>query len=343
MYHVMLVDDREVFRRGIKRLPYWSANEDRFAVLYEAENGLEALNFLKMHSIDVVITDIQMPLCDGIELLKQIHHDNLCRCVILLSEYADFEYAKQGILNGAFDYIVKPIDNAKLTDTMERAYGFLSATQPAGASELRGLYSLVNAIVSGNQERMLSCARRMWENICSTSGTDAESIMLGSDAMKSIAEELEQVLSYLSDYIRFDEYIWLDANKENCFVSRISELMAAVRPYLNLSANAMIAEICRRALYDPGKAPGLQQLAEEYHMNVKYLGELFKKETGQGYVQYILMLRMTQAAVRLIHTDDRVYEIAYDLGYNDFDYFSKSFKKVMGMSPKLYREVKKHG
>ena len=126
MYQILIVDDKEIFRRKMKRLPYFK-NNDVFTIQYEAQNGLEALEIIKKEKVDVVITDIRMPIIDGLELLKEIKDEQLCKCVILLSEYSDFEYAKKGLVYGAFDYIVKPVDDGKVSAVLERAQNFLEA------------------------------------------------------------------------------------------------------------------------------------------------------------------------------------------------------------------------
>ena len=72
MYKVLLADDIEPFRRKIKRFPCWKAKGHAFEIVYEASNGLEALEMLKKHAVDVLLTDIRMPLINGIDLLKEV-------------------------------------------------------------------------------------------------------------------------------------------------------------------------------------------------------------------------------------------------------------------------------
>lgn len=105
MYRVLIVDDEPVIRNGISAFIDWEKEgmtvEDHYA------NGEEALSALESLSFDILITDIKMPLLNGIQLMKQA----LALCpwlkVILISNYSDFEYVKEGLKLGAVDYLLK--------------------------------------------------------------------------------------------------------------------------------------------------------------------------------------------------------------------------------------------
>lgn len=124
MYKILLADDFAVFRKQIKRMKLWET-ETEFEICGEASDGDEALKMLRADSFDVLLTDIKMPKMTGIELLQAVKDEGLCGCVVLLSEYTDFEYARQGLIMGAFDYIVKPMDEEKLASMLARCRGFL--------------------------------------------------------------------------------------------------------------------------------------------------------------------------------------------------------------------------
>jgi two-component system response regulator YesN len=104
MYKVMLVEDSEVMLKEIRRLKCWRDAPD-FVVSYEARNGCEALQQLTGTPIDLVITDIRMPKVNGLELLQKIKERELAKAVVILSEYREFNYARRGMVLGAFDYL----------------------------------------------------------------------------------------------------------------------------------------------------------------------------------------------------------------------------------------------
>ncbi len=126
MYRVLMVDDRDIFLIELKRLKVWG-DISGFEVAGKANNGRQAIEMLKSSSYDMVLTDIRMPVIDGLQLLRKINQEGLCSCVVLLSEYSEFNYARQGIVLGAFDYLVKPPSQESLLELFKRARRFLSA------------------------------------------------------------------------------------------------------------------------------------------------------------------------------------------------------------------------
>ncbi len=92
-------------------------------------------------------------------------------------------------------------------------------------------------------------------------------------------------------------------------------------------------------LHEKYKEPlTLKEVAEHLHLNVMYLGQLFKKETKKSFSAYLNHLRMEQAKWLLIHSNQNINEISNEIGYNNTTYFSKLFKKIVGQSPSEYRE-----
>lgn len=87
-----------------------------------------------------------------------------------------------------------------------------------------------------------------------------------------------------------------------------------------------------------GRELSLIQVAEHVHLHPNHLSELFKKETGIKFVDYVTRTRMQRAAELLASTPAKVSEIASAVGYEDMKYFSGMFKKFTGLTPNGYRE-----
>jgi two-component system response regulator YesN len=106
MLRIMIVDDEPVIRFGIKASVDW--NQEGYQVTGDFANGAEALEMMKSEPCDILITDIKMPVMDGLELTRRALELNPQLKVILVSSYNDFDYVREGLKLGVVDYILKP-------------------------------------------------------------------------------------------------------------------------------------------------------------------------------------------------------------------------------------------
>ncbi|XEC93971.1 response regulator [Paenibacillus tarimensis] len=130
MNRVILVDDEMFARKGLSNLIPW----DRYGyeIVGEAENGEEALEIIQKYNPDLVITDIRMPVLDGLELIRQAKQLNTAPPqFIIVSGYDDFKYAQQAVRFGVQDFILKPVDEEELVSTLQRISGALSQSEPS--------------------------------------------------------------------------------------------------------------------------------------------------------------------------------------------------------------------
>ena len=118
MYKVMLVDDEKLILQGLENLIDWQ--ELNFEIVASAQNGKEAFEIYKKNPVDIIITDINMPIISGLELIEKIRNLNNNTRFIILSGYEDFNYAKKAIKYGVDNYILKPIDEEELTNTLKK-------------------------------------------------------------------------------------------------------------------------------------------------------------------------------------------------------------------------------
>lgn len=118
MYKVLLVEDDSALRFIYSKMKTWS--ECGFTIAAEASNGKAALEKLEKNKFDLIFTDIRMPFVDGIEMLRKLNESGNTIPVIFASSYDEFEYARQGLILGAFDYLLKPVDKRKLENVLLR-------------------------------------------------------------------------------------------------------------------------------------------------------------------------------------------------------------------------------
>jgi two-component system response regulator YesN len=119
MLRVLLVDDEPFILQGLQVLIDW--NKEGFEIAATAANGAEALDFLKENRVELIITDISMPVITGLELLKKIREEKLSDAYfIILSGYADFSYAQQALRYECMEYILKPVEREGLTKVLHK-------------------------------------------------------------------------------------------------------------------------------------------------------------------------------------------------------------------------------
>lgn len=112
MIQVLVVEDEPpILRDVVNRI---EAVDPRFTVVEKAYDGLRAIELLEDMDIDVVFTDINMPLCDGLHLLEHLSRNYPHIQAIVLSGYQEFSYAQQAIRYGVTDYLLKPVKDENL-------------------------------------------------------------------------------------------------------------------------------------------------------------------------------------------------------------------------------------
>lgn len=107
MYRLMVVDDEEIIRKGLINSMDWG--QHGYSIVAEAENGRKALEIVQAVKPDIIITDIYMPVMDGIEFATEVRRLFPEIIIIFLSGYNEFIYAQKAIEAGIFRYLTKPV------------------------------------------------------------------------------------------------------------------------------------------------------------------------------------------------------------------------------------------
>lgn len=117
---ILIVEDEIKIRRGMAKL---IGEHTDHTIVGEAKNGLEGLEMTALYEPDLIITDIKMPVMNGLEMIQELHRQGTHPHFVILSGYSEFGYAKQAIQYGVDDYLIKPLapeDVTNLLDTIQK-------------------------------------------------------------------------------------------------------------------------------------------------------------------------------------------------------------------------------
>lgn len=119
MWKIAIIDDDRQVLQGMKLAIPWDELNAEWAG--EALNGADGLDMIRREQPDVVITDIYMPGMNGLEMIEQLRKEEYGGKIIILSGYADFEYARQALRLNVSDYLSKPISLPTLKTILEKS------------------------------------------------------------------------------------------------------------------------------------------------------------------------------------------------------------------------------
>lgn len=360
MYRVLIVDDEKLTRFQLRRYPHWE--EYGFIITGEARDGKEALDLIGREQFDLILTDIMMPKVDGIELLKTVKKMDRHVCVIFISGYSDFKYAKEGIVYGAFDYIVKPITADNLTEVLRRARESLdelsqrveTTRQIAAKLEesLNYYYPLdhqqkLAAYLREEDDRVYAEAALTFKEVAAATGNDP--FHTGVILSRLLTNLLTAICHDLPWIQKFHDFTLLDTKRltasrsltelEQSFKAIITKVASLFDRYELFHGDSLIRKICIYIFDQIDADPSLASVAEHFNLNKNYLSQLFKQKTGENFLEFLTRAKMERAKVLIREGNYKNYEISALLGYKEVDYFTRLFKKHTGYTPSEYRNL----
>ena len=119
MTKIIIADDESIIRNGLFNLINWQ--QEGFEVVGMATDGAEALSIIEMTNADILITDIKMPILDGLELIREARNQKPNLICIIISGFDEFKYAQKSIEVGAFAYLLKPVIKEELLNLLLKA------------------------------------------------------------------------------------------------------------------------------------------------------------------------------------------------------------------------------
>jgi two-component system response regulator YesN len=147
-YKTIIVEDEKRIREGLKILVDWNALG--FVIAGECENGVDAVKMLMGGGCDLLVCDIRLPGMTGLDVLKELRESGAGCKAIVISGYADFDYAKTAIDYGVKKYLVKPVNEMELAETLAVIRAELDGERNAETPVLSGLEAAVMRYIEKN-------------------------------------------------------------------------------------------------------------------------------------------------------------------------------------------------
>lgn len=292
---VLVVEDNGDLRKFL-----YSILQSMYNVLL-AENGKAGLLMARTDKPDFIITDVTMPVMDGITMIKEIKqdHDLVQIPIIILSAKASVEDRLKGFEMGVDAYMTKPFST-------------------------QYLLGRIDAVIK--QRRALQ--KEMLEKL------EQGGNMAGLKNMQMIPEPkktLSQITSEIAEKERED------AEKAKTLHESDFAFMAS---QINDKVTAKILKYVTENMSNPDLK--IDDIAEAMGMSRSVLYAKIKQSVSMTPIDFVRHIRIMRASELLQQTDDTLASISFEVGFSDPKYFSKVFKKEMGIVPSEYRERTKH-
>jgi two-component system response regulator YesN len=350
MIKTLIVDDEYFVRKGFIAAMPWE--EFGIRIAGEASNGKKAIELLEQTKIDLMITDLAMPVMNGFDLMQHVQEAFPDVYIVVLTCHADFKYIQDAMRYGAIDYIVKTeIEDNNMQESLRRIIKRIPESA-AGDKKPGEIAEDVGGTWSEQDEKRLQGLTDEWLSLHWVWNENEFISLCGKvDATDAPIFKLQKMIHYLlfewnrtlgADML----HIW--SQKAEKILSRedwssyIHELRHYVRQYLHNTQYPedviiRILQVSDEMKLEMGSKMTQSFMAGKMKLSRGYFSKCFKDITGKSFNEYLKDLRIAQAKILLIQTAKPVAMIAEECGFLDHRYFSKQFREETGLLPSEYR------
>lgn len=369
MYKVLIVEDNQAVQRNIEKLIHQAGEE--YQVVGKMLNGVQGLEFLRKTEVDIVVTDIQMSVMNGLEFIERCRSTFPNIFFMIISGYDEFEYARTAMRLNVHEYILKPVDPQDFKEALKRTAAEADASalrnQPIfSENELKDLLKLKDVkTAEGYKEKWMPITERLEKTIIrwDKKAFLAELEILINQWMKrgDTAEEISGFLMGINELIISKKH----CQNEFDFAAFVRNIMFLSHTYNDLKAstgefysalfdkidtlvleNKYTREMLFKKMTDYLQEHiygmiNMQDMKEYFGMSESYMSRVFKQYAQISPMVYYSNLKIEEAKKIMDYNSSiKIGEIAEMLGYSNQYYFSKAFKWSQGMSPQEYKKLK---
>lgn len=365
MYTLLIADDESDERTLIRFL---LNDYSQTFHIFEASNGRDALSLLTEHHIDVLLSDIQMPFLNGIELVGKVKEINPDIEVLFFSGYDDFSYVKAALSLKAVNYILKPVDPDEFHQLIDEIISRLDSrvlefsksnqyiethfhditsavssqkTEPVSIDESTNhmLHSIEASIKLKQPEELSAQVHALLKHYADMTSlshiyiryvcTSVLKLLLAGLPAQS-DEDLQNAAIEIYNFRHFSDIVKLIEH----YLSLVVESFHTEQTASNYAVYQV--ELYIRTHYQEDLT--LTILSDLVYLNPNYLSNVFSQITGCTLNKYIQKVRMEKSQELLLNTNMKIADISHAVGYPNASYFCKSFQKLYGTTPERFRQ-----
>lgn len=300
---ILLVDDEREEREGIS----WLIEKYEYPLeIMQASNGKEALQWIEKTKIDILFTDVKMPIMNGLELAKKVHDTRPEIKIIIFSAYGEFSYAKQALEANAVSYLLKPIEIEEFQKIMVSVIESVQRENEEGER-------LQTAEIQNRRNLLYSIIKAIYDKVPKIEFEEALSLaeaLFRAKSLKNMMEVYQNAVDKMLSFLEGEE------QDESRMIQKIKNLIEK----------------------EYARDISLNYVAENVNLTPAYVSYIFKKETGQTLVKYVTDIKMMKAKKMLEEGTMKIVQVAKTCGYENQSYFNRLFKNYYGVTPKQLRE-----
>ena len=332
---VVVADDEVLALNGISTMI--DAMEG-YKIVGKAKNGAECFDLVLSEKPQLIITDIKMPIMNGLEMIEKCIEADLNVTVIVVSAYDDREYLRRAIRSPiVYDYLFKPFRKEELVDALQGAYSFHQKYTGLRENDDEDLSRLVSYIFK--------------KDVVSIDGFMENYFLDSQLSLKQLKNECYGWIMHVHNNVFAD-------NKTRSFDSRGTmkqvfeaadkqQLKKVMEDYFHNCCDrfvtndniTVLVKSCLRIIQSEysNEEMNLNYCANKLMVTPNYLSSRFSRDIGKSFSSYVNELRMEKAKELLHNFSLRVYEVANAVGIRDISYFNKLFKDYEEKTPQQYR------
>lgn len=338
MYKVLLVDDESVVREKISQLINWEQYDVN--LIGSCSNAIEAMDIVLQNKPDIIITDIKMPVMNGIEFIKQVKSQGIESEFIILSGYNEFEFAKGAMSENVRHYILKPCSEEEIEEALVKVISDITERRIAKKYSEEDIVSIqeefAKCITNGEMQNIYNGVWKLFH----TYDRNLAIMVCTKVLLKYFYARLLDT-NCLTDMLN-EIYV---TKEIDILVNKISEVICDLKKVDGKNENFIdkIINYINENLDDSNLT--LKWCAKELvFMNEDYVSRAFTKQIGENFSTYLNRKRIERAKnlLSVMGEDGRIYTVAEQIGLgHNPRYFSKIFKKSTGHTPKEYKGLYK--